>query len=270
MKAAKTSESRAKRGRPQRSPVAYFQASAWFNSVALEFNDWSPYRLQKRFQRQQIKNLGEKPTSDGAWDKYRDGTRTPKAGWDKNGFPHIAQLVGEMRPITLLILQHPLWMAMEANVLNFSDLETSAREVPTHVARYYKDIVAPLTGFEYFDLLEQSDDSYRIWVDYNDWQSAFHHLGLHAVLLRIEVIRRSPLALKELVGNLGKILGPVSISPWVSAFYEKLYDWLEQNLWGDLFDRFYDRGPASARGWRKTIPYWLIDDEDELHLSASE
>jgi hypothetical protein len=37
-----------------------------------------------------------------------------------------------------------------------------------------------------------------------------------------------------------------------------MYDWLETNVWGNLFDELYTpRIENNVRGWRRTRPDWL-------------
>lgn len=51
--------------------------------------------------------------------------------------------------------------------------------------------------------------------------------------------------------NIAKILGPLSVSPCLSEIHEEFFDWLEANVWGDIFNRYYLHGSQSISGWRK-------------------
>lgn len=67
---------KSRRGRPTKSEVDRFQAIAWFNAVSHKTKEKSPFRLEKRFQPENIKTDADgKQTVTRAWDKYRSGDR---------------------------------------------------------------------------------------------------------------------------------------------------------------------------------------------------
>ncbi|MFI4940221.1 MAG: hypothetical protein ACHP7O_07770 [Burkholderiales bacterium] len=60
--------------------------------------------------------------------------------------------------------------------------------------------------------------------------------------------------------NIAKTLGPLSISPWFSEFYEEYFDYLEKNIWGQIFDEIYHPSLKNGLGWRKTRDDWLLNE----------
>ena len=75
------------RGRPPRTDVDRFQAMAWFTAVSNGVGDESAFRLEKRFQPENVKSRDGKLVASRAWDKYRDGIRLPSDGFKKDGRP---------------------------------------------------------------------------------------------------------------------------------------------------------------------------------------
>lgn len=226
---------------------------AWFYAVAHEVGDPSPYRLQKLFQPEQIYRGGDRPTSSGAWNKFRNGTRMPGVGTNAHGQDRIATRVGREYPDTLAILNHPLWQAMSQERLPLSVIAAAVREFPRFEAEYYVDLASPnpIT----LDIVEAEADLGKVWVEIGDHKAAFNHFALHLMLLRVEGIRQDARLRPFLAKRLGRILGFVSEVPWVQSFYERLFDWMDINLWGSLFD-----GASldhERRGWKNTTHLWI-------------
>jgi hypothetical protein len=228
---------------------------AWFNAVALAAEEGSPCRLQKMFQPEQVRRVdGERPTSSGSWDKYRAGDRLPKSGFDPDGNPYLAELVGERFPDTLDVLEHPLWDAIQEKPVGIEQiLETVDRLPPMH-AYYYHDLnvlepESPVKG-----ILESPGQS--IWVDDGHWQMAIEHLAIQLMLLRLDMVRLNATVLPKMAEKLGTLIHITAQAGWISDFHEEFYDWLEANIWRDLFDRHHvdSAKVTGVVGWRRTIP----------------
>lgn len=226
---------------------------AWFYAVAHEVGELSPYRLQRLFQPEQIYRDGDRPTSSGAWNKFRNGTRLPGVGVNAHGQDRIATRVGREYPDTLAILNHPLWQAMSQEVLPVSAITAAVREFPRFEAQYYLDLASPKPIT--LDVAEIEADLGQVWIDLGDHKAAFNHFALHLMLLRLEVIQQDARLKPFLAKRIGRILGFIANVPWVKPYYEQLFDWMDFNLWGSLLqgsDRKVDEV-----GWQSTKPLWI-------------
>lgn len=245
------------RGRPVMSEIDSFRARAWFYYVAFEEADESPFRLQKLFQPEHIYQSEGRPTSSGAWDKYKAGTRLPSAGFDKLGNPHIAERVGKIHPDSFLILNHPLWEALIPRNIQIKQIGKLVSTMELRDKAYYANFFVLRSQSLEVSILAEAGG--KIWIDFGDWEAGFLHLSVHAMLLRNETVQVNERALRGIARNLSYILGFASQAPWIAPFYMELYDYMEAHLWKSLFDRFFDRKPANSDlvGWRKTQKYWV-------------
>lgn len=241
------------RGRPRRSGVDRFRATAWFYCVAYETGDYVPHSLQSRFQPEQIYKDGDKQTSSGAWHKYRAGTRLPGVGFDRAGKPRIATTVGEAHPFTLEVFDHPLWDAMRNEPISLRKFDRALKGRPILEAGYYAD----LSRRNEVSLVHHPDIplSSGVWIEIGEHAGAFDHLGLHLMLLRIGGIHWDEQMLKFIAKRVGRLLGFVANAPWISPFYEEMFDWMDANVCGKLFNYLED---SDGRvGWRRSRSLWI-------------
>lgn len=235
----------------------YFQTIAWFNSVVDGTGDDSTFRLEKRFQPENVKRRDGKLEASRAWDKYRDGTHLPNDGYKKDGRPGPVVAAGMVIPESLYIYRHPIWRAMRAERLSFEEVVGLLTFFPPFVSRYYLNLETRDRDrqFEAF-----SDNvGQEIWIDReDDPDRSLDHLAIHLMILKMDNFRHVRARFQVIAENIAKTLGPLSISPWFGPIHEELYDWLELNIWRDIFDRHYPHGSQSVRGWRKCHPRWLL------------
>lgn len=252
-----------RRGRKKRSKVDRFQAIAWFNAVSLGAWEDSPFRLEKRFQPENIKKdeIGRQ-TATRAWDKYRSGDRLPKDGYKINGLPGPVIAAGMAVPDSLYIYRHPIWHVMRADKLSFEEVIKML------------GFIAPFVSHNYLDL--ETSDSERqfeafaesvgmpIWIDLeDDFDKSLDHLAIHLMILRMDNFRHTRERFGGIAKNIAKTLEPLSVSPWLGEIHEEFFDWLEVNVWGEIFNRHYDRGSQLVKGWRKTRSEWLLPQDGD-------
>lgn len=226
---------------------------AWFYAVAYEVGEPSPYRLQQLFQPDQIYRKEGKPTSSGAWNKYRLGMRLPMTGVDTDGRRCIATAVGIQYADTLAVLEHPLWKAMAEKTLPIRDIAAAVKRLPRSEAHYYRDLSAVRSGTYEMDIIEAAGN--KIWVNIGDYMGAFNHFAIHLMLLRVDTVRLDLRVQPRMAKNIGRLLGFVAEVPWIHPFYIELFDWMDANVWGDLF-KWIDL-PGVQRGWRRTASLWI-------------
>lgn len=246
------------RGRPKRSEVDRFQAIAWFNAVSHGMSDDSPFRLEKRFQPENIKtDVDGKQTATRAWDKYRRGERLPKDGYKKDGLPGPVIAAGKSVLDSLYIYRHPIWQAMRADRLSFEEVIKILGFIEPFVSHYYLDLETTDSERQFKAFAESV--GMPIWIDLeDDLHISLDHLAIHLMILRMDNFRYDRERFEIIAENIAKTLGPLSVSPWLGEIQEELYDWLEANVWGDIFNRHYDRGSKSVPGWRRTRSEWLM------------
>lgn len=246
-----------RRGRPKRSEVDRFQAIAWFNAVSHGALDGSPFRLEKRFQPENIKTDEDgKQTATRAWDKYRSGERLPKDGYKKDGLPGPVIAAGKTILDSLYIYRHPIWQAMRADRLSFEEVIKILGFIEPFVSRYYLDLEIKDSERQFEAFAERV--GMPIWIDIDDdFHKSLDHLAIHVMMLKMDNFRYGRERFEIIAENIAKTLGPLSVSPWLGAIHEEFYDWLEANVWSDIFNRRYDRGSKSVAGWRKTRSEWL-------------
>lgn len=247
-----------KRGRPGRTTVDRLQAIAWFNTVAHRLRDDSPFRLEKFFQPENIRvNVDGKRVTTRAWDKYRDGDRLPSDGCKKDGQPGPVVAAGKVIPDSLYIFRHPIWQVMRANKLSFEETVRMLGFFEPFVSRYYLDLETrdPVRQFEAF----AKNVGLPIWIDReDDPHKSLDHLAVHLMILRMDNFKYLTANFEIIAENIAKTLGPLSVSPWLGSIHEEFYDWLEANVWGDIFSRYYLHGSQSISGWRKSRHEWLV------------
>ena len=264
-------EIKAPAGRPKRSDVDRYQAMAWFNSIASVLDDWSPTSLERIIQPENIsKNIDGKWTSSRAWDKYKIGTCLPSDTILKNEKSSAVIAAGKHVAISADVYRHPLWMVMRTPIMSFDEVMRLILTLPRPVSHFYMDLIDDLKNIDESSF--SSNISLAIWIERNDYYSALDHLAAQLMLLHLDIFRHIESLRISSAYNIEKTLGPIAISPWFGPFHEEMFDWLEKNIWGDLFDNFYDcaenygrRGDDLAKGWRRTKPQWLIrkTEEDE-------
>lgn len=246
-----------RRGRPSNTAVDRFQAIAWFNTVADGVGDDSPFRLERRFQPENVRAHDGKQVVTRAWDKYRNGDRLPSDGQKRNGRLGPVLAAGMVIPDSLYIYRHPIWRAMRAKRVSFEEVVSMLGLFQPSVSRYYLDLRT--RNLEHQFEAFSGNVGLEIWIDRDDDpHKSLDHLAIHLLILRMENFKHARSRFRVISENIAKTLGPLSVSPWFGSIHEELYDWLEQNLWGDLFDRHYPYGGQSTPGWRKSRPRWIM------------
>lgn len=251
------------KGRPERSEIDQFRTMAWFNSVAWCERTDSAFQLQTRFQPAQIRSQGDKPNSSGAWDKYKQGTRSPKDGYDQYGNPHVVTLVGNKHPETLEVWNHLLWLAMCDGRVELAKVYEFVKTLPKNQMHFYLGFEPDIYELSPMSIVYSLKDD--VWIEYCDSPAAFNHLAINLMQLRFVLEQNNDASknLPALIKKTAKLIGMASQCPWIEDFYEDLYDWLEINLWGDLFDQHYKpKNASNLKGWRSSIQDWLIQEED--------
>lgn len=251
----KRAQPQQRRGRRPRTAVDRFQAIAWFNAVSNGAWDDSPFRLEKRFQPENVKKRDGKVVASRSWDKYRDGTRLPSDGHKKDGRPGPVVAAGMVIWDSLYIYRHPIWRVMRTERLSFEEVVGLLSFFPPFVGRYYLDLETKdrESQFEAF-----SDNvGQEIWIDRDDDpHRSLDHLAIHLMILKMDNFRHVRARFQVIAENIAKTLGPLSVSPWLGPIHEEFYDWLEGNIWSDIFDRYYPHGSQSVLGWRRTRSRW--------------
>lgn len=239
-------------GRQRKSTVDRFQSIAWFNAVAHGVSDDSPSRLEKRFQPENIKkNADGKQTGTRSWNEYRDGKKLPSDGYKKDGRPLSVIAAGKAVPDSLYIYRHPIWQAMRADKISFEEVIQMMDFFKPFVSHYYLDLET--TDLERQFKAFTENVGMPIWIDReDDLHISLDHLAIHIMILKMDNFRYDRERFEIIAENIAKTLGPLSKSPWLGEIHEVFYDWLEANIWGDIFNRHYDRGSQSVQGWRKT------------------
>lgn len=240
------------RGRPKKTEINRFQAIAWFNAISNGLSEHSPSRLERKIQPENIRRDDSgKLVGTRAWDKYRDGQRLPKDGFKPDGKAGVVIAAEAFVPASIYIYRHPIWEVMRSKKLEFKDAYEMVSNFPHVVSRYYLD----LTAIDMDSKLEAFSENIgrEIWIDRDaDHNVALDHLSVQLMALKLDNFRFNRERLSEIASNIAMTLGPLSVSPWFFNIYESLFDWLEENIWEDLFDKYYPRGSASVRGWRKS------------------
>lgn len=247
-----------KRGRPQRSAADAFQAKAWFNSISNVLDIESAYVLERMIQRENVVVRSGKTITSRAWDKYKIGVRLPQDGLMKSGKPGAVIAAEHHAPESGDVFRHPIWKVMRAKTLEFDEAIRLISAFKPSIARYYVDLSDAMVSNR-ADSLEQNIGM-PIWIDWGDFRSALDHLAAHLMILRTGIVRHLKFKRLDCTYNIAKALGPLSVSPWIGPFHEEMYDWLEANVWGDMFDEFYaaQEEESHAKGWRKSKPDWLV------------
>ena len=246
-----------------RDEVESFQARAWFNAISLAMKDDNPEHLEKILQDWHFKKNpdgGRKGTE--AWDKYKIGVRLPQDGYGKNGKPLAVVAAEQKSRLSAWVYRHPLWEVMMSPSMTLARAAQLISKLNSSSAKFYIDLGQTNT-FSLIDSLAENI-SLDIWIDWDDKYDAMDHLAANLMFLRIEGLRHLRDRREKCADNIGKSLGPVFNSNWMKSINEELFDWLEQNIWGDLFDQHYNKGDRQAKGWRKSKPKWLTTLEDEL------
>jgi hypothetical protein len=260
------SENPERRGRPKHSAVDRFQTMAWFNSIARVLEIESPYSLECVIQRENIVERDGKIITSRAWDKYKVGTRVPQDGHMKSG-KHGAVLAAEHHvPESGYVFRHPIWKVMRARTMGFDEATRLISALKPSVAGYYMDLSKAMANNRTDSL--SRNIGLPIWIERGDYYHALDHLAANLIFLRLDIIRHLEGQRRDCAENVAKTLGPVAQSPWIWPFHEEMYDWLEANVWGNLFDELYTpRQENNASGWRRTKPDWLTAYSNEIRQS---
>jgi len=225
-----------------RDEVEKFQALAWFNAVSHAMKDDSPYRLEKIIQPWHMKNndLEGKLIGSRAWDKYKVGGRLPLDGYGKSGKP-LAVIAAELKsPVSAWLYRHPLWKTMKTPSISLDIATQLISKLNPAVSKFYIDLGQINTVNQINSLAENI--SLDIWIEWDDKYQAMDHLAANLMFLKIEGLRHLTDRREKCAENIAKSLGPIANSYWMKPINEELFDWLEQNIWGDLFDRHYNKG----------------------------
>lgn len=252
-----------KSGKLLRDEVNRLHTLAWFNAVSHDLKETSPFRLEKELQPWKIKkNADGKLIGSRGWDRYKLGERLPQDGYGKDNNPLAVMAAAERSPESVWLYRHPLWEAMASPLMSLNRATELISKFPPDVASYYGDLAkaSPIYRAE----ILADNISLDIWIDWNDRHAAMDHLAASLMFLKIDGLRKLEDRREKCAENIAKSLGPVASSHWISPFYEEMFDWLEDNVWGDLFNESYQKGNKQAKGWRRSIPKWLATVESEM------
>lgn len=219
-------------------------------------NKFAPFALHKLFNPDQVYRRDGKVSSSSSWNKYRKGTVTPSEGFDALGKPRIVTAVAVDYPNTLKAFRHPLWKSCYRRAFSTADLQNEIKQHAFQVAKYYKNFSVLLPADPDGDLMAAIGG--ELWIEHGDWESAMDHLALHLMLIQWGERAMGRSTAIEVTKKLGMLMGMASESPWIHSFHERLYDYLELTLWGDLFDDYYPTTQENAhmKGWRRCTPGW--------------
>jgi len=241
-------EKRPQRGRPKRSEVDRFQAMAWYNSIADVIGTDSAYQLEKLIEPGKVVYRDGKVITSRAWDKYKNGDRLPQDGYDSDGKPR-AVVAAEMRvPESGDVYRHLIWEVMRKPSMRMDEVIKALESFKPSVAAFYFDLSQ--------DKIDQKKISLgqNLWrplpIKYGDYYTALDHLAVNLMFLRLD-IWGNDLDLKEIALNIANALPSVAISPWIGSFHKEMFDWLESNVWGGLFNTHYGDGRKYTNGWKK-------------------
>jgi hypothetical protein len=255
-----------RRGKPNRSEIDIFQAKVWYNTVTNCLNNHSPFNLEGHFQPQNIKrDLDGKLYSSRAWDKYKRGTRSPSDGNQKDGVlkvgvPNLVSVVGKSVPDSEYVFRHLFWRVLEMKLVTYEFVVDEILLLPQRIQRDYIDLTTNSKAAHARSLDEYFKTCPEIYISYDDNPHvSLDHLAMQLMFLKIPTFKYDHMYLAPISANIAKCLGPCSVSPWFKDLYLELFDWLEANIWHDLFD-YYDSNRSygsSSKGWRKTKHDWI-------------
>lgn len=247
-------------GRQKRCAVESFKTRAWFYSIACIKGIYSPFTLERMIQPENVVMYDGKLVSSRSWDKYKAGTRTPSDSVMHNGKLGAVVAAANHVPESVGVFRHPIWTVMRSSTIQFSEAIKIISTLEPEIARYYFDSISEIKNDQVGSIFENI--GLPIWIERGDYHSALYHLTVQLIFMRLEIASSFGDRRECIAENIAKTLGPISQSPGISPFFEEMFDWLELNIWGDLFNECY--GPQirnNARGWRKTIPDWLITED---------
>lgn len=246
-----------KSGRINQKEITKFQTICWFNSIAKKLSCNSPTKLEKRIQPDNIKinQYGEEVISE-SWKRYRKGSRLPNDGFKVNGNPGPVIAAEKYSLESGYIFRHPIWKVMRSDRIELYDALEILKYFSNHIRRWYIDLEQTNQDDIYDSFVASAD--LEIWIDTaDDMLSSLDHLSVNLMMLRMDHFKYGRKKLEGIAKNIGKTLGPISASPIFELIHEELYDWLENNIWHDLFDKYYFKGSKSDKGWRRTIGQWI-------------
>lgn len=236
-----------KRGRKPKTDVDRFQAMTWYNSLASYIGADNSYSVKQFvFDKKEIGRRVDKETNT-TWDEYKSGNKLPKDGPDINGLPGPVAAAADRYPLSRKIYYHPLWVAMRTRRMSREEFLEQMQELDPAVRKWYPDFEEPFDVTDFF-----VDMQWRTFhIPDGDYYAAFDHLAANLMFLRLGIWEYFVPMLKECALNIAATLGPLSKSPLAGPFHEELFDWLEANVWGDLFEKHYESDDSQFHGWRK-------------------
>jgi hypothetical protein len=247
--------------------IESFRARAWFFAVAHLTAEPSPYQLERRFQPHLVKVQDGKPVYSTSWHKYQKGLRVPSQKSSNQGRIGVATLVARHYPESLHILQHPLWIALESPQLSVSDACRFLAQLDRRVAAHYFSLECfpPIPREQ--QLVSRVDTP--ITILNVDSEVAFDLIASQCILLRLDYVKHEPFASEQIAHNLAFALEYAVSCPWISPFFEELYDYLEAKIWTDLFDTYQIKHRVKPDGWRKLLIDWDLFSELPGHKDSS-
>lgn len=241
------------RGRKKRTAVDKFQTQAWYNSIIEVKGKCTSYHLEQTIQEKDPATKTEWFVPRGLWKQYKDGSILPKDGYLPAGKPGAVLLAESHVPISGDIYRHLIWKVMRTPNMRKDDAVEALASFKPEIAS------------NYFDLSEGKINKQKIALGQNLWRpmlirhgdfyTALDHLAVNLMFLRLD-IWSNDLDLREIAMNIANALPSVAISPWIEPFHEEMYDWLQENVWHDLFNTHYHEGSKLENGWRGIKPNW--------------
>lgn len=237
-----------RRGRKPNSIVTKFRAQGWFKSVTVAADETSPSKLERMFHGRKVLTR--------MWDKYRDGKNLPSDRVSASDEDGIVLVVGDKYPQTQWFFQHSIWNAISCETMSLEALKEVLGKLDRSVTQHYQNLCSARATDSFDQLLQLAGQA--IWIDRGDHYSALDHLAANLTMLRFDFIKFNECAHGGIAENIAKTLGPLSQSPWFEDCFEEFFDYLEKNIWLDIFDCMYHPDLIDGQGWRKTRVDWLL------------
>lgn len=248
-------------GRRKRHPSEKFQTQAWYFSVQFFSGLHSPTELERHFQPAHFENrFGEKIASSRNWDKYANGSRTPRSHEGYKGVKGLVQIVGEDYPETEELFASPLWEALKIKQPNFSTVCLFLDKVDATVSQFYKE------QFSFDSEVGEFGQSYSIGlflrnlcdnpeIELCDYLAAMDHLAINLLAIRATDLNLQEHGLYAITKNLTQALNRLVRYPFIEPLYEEFFDWMQSNIWGNQFKFLTQDGEVISK-WRESQKFW--------------
>jgi len=196
-----------------------------------------------------LRGVNQNDDRSRAFDDYKIGERSPSDGVHQGKLGRV-MAAEVLVPESGEVFRHLLWKVLKTQNMRYEDVLAELKALKPVTRAQYLDMRLSESGLA--AMLANSLSS-PLHVAENDFRAAMDHLAVQLMFLRLDVVRHMPRQRKEIALNIAVTLKPLAMSPWLGPFHEKMFDWLEENVWGDLFDQHFREGDIYTKGWRKFI-----------------